>query len=142
MLETETPGDKMRAPQWAILLCATLLVAFAGVALFSLRDRTRISAIERWDETAGVGDKLFFTPPAALDPKSPVAAFGRSPLYAQSVEPAQLSDSLMMKAGLDDSRKFFVYYNPTAVPAAGAVGRAYFLKINNGQYLPVSTVAK
>ena len=136
MLETETPGDKMRAPQWAFLLCAALLVAFAGVALFSLRDRMRISEIERWDEPTGVGDKLFFTPSAALDPKSPVAAFGRSSLYAQSSEPAQWSDSQMMKAGLDDSRKFFVYYNPAAVPEAGGEGRAYFLKSGTGNIFP------
>jgi hypothetical protein len=140
-MEATQDNSPPRGKDWATLLCAALLVMFAAVLVFAIQQRHHVPSLDAWDEPTGVGDKLLFSLPAVVDARTPVAKFADGPLYAQSSQTEQIADTRVTKAGLDDTRSFFVYHMQNA-HGGEAAGRVYYLRVGSGQYLPVSTGPK
>lgn len=131
---TPQPAEPTATPMFgqkaAFTLGAVLIAAFGIVLAFTARDNARRSEIETVTQPRAVGDEQFVALAEPLDVSQPVARFEGRSLFVQETDPIEARDSKMMKAGRDESGRFFVYRSPEPKDA-----EFHFLKTAHGRYV-------
>lgn len=110
---------------------ATMLVGFAIATGFMFYDRAHTASLEQISQPTAVGDRAYFPLKSDTDPTKTVASFAGHPLFA--AETVRHRDSEMIKAGMDDSRSFFIY--KVVAKATVELSDAYYVKLRGGEYV-------
>ncbi|MDP9291846.1 MAG: hypothetical protein M3O82_05725 [Verrucomicrobiota bacterium] len=127
----EPVADQLVGKKWAYALMATMLVGFALATAFMFYDRAHLASLEQISQPTAVGDHAYFPLKSDADPAKSIATFAGRPLFA--ADRMRHRDSEMIKAGMDDSRSFFIY--KVVARATAKPGDSYFVKLRDGEYL-------
>ena len=129
--EPATESTPLFAPRAAVRFAVALLVGFAVVLAFTLRDAARAPELERFEQTTAVGDTNYFQIPS--QPPNPPTAIvqweGRAwaPVDFHKQDPR---DTQMLPAGRDAASGLTLYR-----PRADAKPGELFVKIEPNGYL-------
>jgi hypothetical protein len=128
MITAGKEEEPMKGKKLALILMGSTLIAFAGVTAFAMYDRAHLKTIESIEEPTAVGDTKLFRGTFVANSSKPVAQFGGANLLAGDRVKAR--DTSMIKAGLDDTRSFFVYRSGGQRDPA-----VFYLKLESAAYL-------
>ena len=104
MLEAKNPSPVFFGKKLALILGAALLLGYAVITGFAVHEKSHRASIEK-REDYGVGDKVLF--PRTFDTAAPLVLYGGHSLYF--VDYKVISDTFMVKVGMDDSNEFTIY---------------------------------
>jgi len=130
MAEVTDSSSKILGQSVAIRLGVALLLGYGIITGLAVRDKLRLSSIEKANASTAVGDNAFFPVPKSFDPSTPLANFDGHSLYF--VDWRSLQDELVLRQGMDDTNSFAVY---KLDGAKGDDASAFFLKIKPGYYV-------
>lgn len=130
--ETPTPeSPPLFAPRAAVRFAVALLIGFAVVLAFTLRDSGRVADLERFEQTSAVGDTNYFNIPSPLpDPPTAIVQFEGKPWVPVDFDKQDFRDTQMLRVGRDDATGLALYR-----PRAQANGGDLFVKIEPNGYL-------
>ncbi len=131
----EAPAEeRILGAKWAVILCVGMLLGFCGVIVSAIDDKRHLSTIETISEPTAVGDTRLF-PSSDIQPDKQVALWNAHPLFLGKADLVHAEDASMLKMGMEDGGKYFVYKPAEKDPSSN--GAALFLKVHSGEFVRV-----
>ena len=130
--ETPTPeSPPLFAARAAVRFAVALLIGFAIVLAFTLRDSGRVADLEKFEQTTAVGDTNYFNIPSPPpDPPTAIVQFEGKPWVPVDFDKQDFRDTQMIRVGRDDASGLALY-RPREKPVLPAL----FVKIQPNGYL-------
>lgn len=118
---------------YAKRLGVVLILGVAALLVLAARDKGQRAALESFSLPTALGDQEVFMPSEPLDLQKPVASFQGKPLFPTSLEPDEVRESRLTKAGRADTGAYYVYRHTDPKKAD-----KFFLKVSPGRFLVVA----
>ena len=111
MPDAESPASEtptLFAPRAALRLGAALLVGFAAVLAFTLRDAGRVGELEHFEQVTAVGDTNYYVVPAP-PPATAIVHWQDRAWAAVDFVKQDLHDTQMLRVGRDEASGLTLY---------------------------------